>query len=432
MGGRGLRLAALVVPVGLGAVALAHTGLVIHMAVHLCGWPATVSCDFGVPVVWWVLLAGLWGVAVVAAVDAAAFVWAPTRSARWRLLSWGLWGPAVVVTTVATMQDRELHALDIVLGSFLVAAALVLLASTVWSWLPVSRTVVVAGFAVPLLAVVAVPVWAPAAFQATERAEPARQERARRQASEECQQRLAEGREADVPAGAAQPACEIYPAPEGPTPPALPDQKNEEPPAPPTHGWPLEVRYQIERFDQSGELHSSAVHEFGGTGWDDWTAVAVRTDVDGSEGRAERFINGRRYQGDLPLGGKTEEPFATLRAAKDANLEEQDDLPEGTSARLAPNDLMNTRFGARRDSDEDDVVDEDLPQLRAQVADDLGLDPEKLIAQRVKQGCETPDPESCYELRYVGLPTAQIPLYAEEISAVRGLEARLQVTHLRQ
>lgn len=223
MGGRALRLAALVVPLGLGAVALAHTGLVTHMGVYLCGWPATVSCDFGVPVVWWVLIAGLWGVAAVAAVDAVAFVWAPIRSARWRLLSWGVWGPAVVVTTVATMQDRELHALDLALGSFLVAAALVLVASTVWARLSVSRTVVVAGFAVPLLAVAAAPVWAPAAFQATERAEPARQEAARRQASEECQQRLAEAREANAPAGAAQPACEIYPAPEGPTPPSMAD-----------------------------------------------------------------------------------------------------------------------------------------------------------------------------------------------------------------
>ncbi len=46
------RLAVLVVPIGLGLVAVALSMLVAHMAVHLCGWPATISCDFGVPVVW--------------------------------------------------------------------------------------------------------------------------------------------------------------------------------------------------------------------------------------------------------------------------------------------------------------------------------------------------------------------------------------------
>lgn len=104
-----VRLAALIVPVGLGATALAHSALTTHMAVHLCGWPATVSCDFGVPVVWWVLIAGLWTIVAVVTIDALTFIRKPKRDSAWRLLGWAVWGPTLVATTIATMQDRTLH-----------------------------------------------------------------------------------------------------------------------------------------------------------------------------------------------------------------------------------------------------------------------------------------------------------------------------------
>lgn len=194
--------------------------------------------------------------------------------------------------------------------------------------------------------------------------------------------------------------------------------------------WPLEVRYEIERFDESGEAHTTEVHEFGGTGWGDWAAVAVRTDVDRTESRVERFADGRHYQGEVALGGRIEEPFAALQAARRADLDPQDDLAEDASGRLAPNDLMNTRFATRREPNERNVVVEELPQLRSRVAADLDLDPDELIAQRITQGCDTPNPKACYELRYVALPAAQVPLYAEEINAEQGREARLRVTHL--
>lgn len=196
-------------------------------------------------------------------------------------------------------------------------------------------------------------------------------------------------------------------------------------------GWPLEVRYEVERFDKSGQAHTTELHEFGGTGWDDWTAVALRTDVDRTESRVERFTDGRHYQGEVALGGRIQEPFAALEAARRADLEPQDDLAEDASGRLAPKDLMNPRFATRRDPGESTVVDEDLPGLRTRVAADLDLDPEDLLAQRITQGCDTPDPRACYKLRYVALPAAQVPLYAEETNAEQGLEARLRVTHLR-
>lgn len=199
----------------------------------------------------------------------------------------------------------------------------------------------------------------------------------------------------------------------------------------PSTDWPLEVRYEIERFDESGEAHTSELHEFGGTGWDDWTAVAIRTDVDRAESRVERFVDGRHYQGEVALGGRIQEPFAALEAARRADLQEEGLPEEDASGGLAPNDLMNPRFATRHDPGESNVVDADLPGLRARVAADLDLDPEELLAQRITQGCDSPDPRACYELRYVALPAAQVPLYAEETNAQQGLEARLRVTHLR-
>ncbi len=180
------RLAVLVVPIGLGLVAAALSMLVGHMAVHLCGWPATISCDFGVPVVWTALRGGLWAAAVVATADAVAFVRNPDGGAASRLGLWALWGPLVVVTTWKTMRDRSLEMPDLVFGAALVGAALILIGCTVAARLPLRKTMV--GFVVfgPAIAVMLTPWWGPAVFRAAEHPSAERVEQHRRRVLEQC------------------------------------------------------------------------------------------------------------------------------------------------------------------------------------------------------------------------------------------------------
>lgn len=202
------RMPVLVVPAGLVLLAEVLSALTDHAAVHLCGWPAMIACDPGVPVVWSVLVGGLRTVGVVATVDAALFVRAPSPPGGRRLLWWAVWGPAVAVTTVVTMRDRTLGWADLVLGVGLVAVALGLLAWTASDRLSLPRPVLVAVLAVPMVAVVLLPAWAPVAFRWAEQAAPAREDAARREASRRCLANRAAGA---VPAGEADVACEVYP-----------------------------------------------------------------------------------------------------------------------------------------------------------------------------------------------------------------------------
>jgi hypothetical protein len=205
------RALTLVVPVGLSLVAFVHWGLVQHMAVHLCRWPATVSCLLGVPFVWEVLIGGLWLVALVATLDTVAFVATPDATAPVRIALWAAWGPLVVATTGATMLDRTLHTADLVLGVVLVLAALVLVAATVRARFPVHARALAVLFAGPVIAVALLPAWAPSAFRAAEHPDPARAERHRLRVLEACLQEQERQRASN--SDVALPLCEAYPVP---------------------------------------------------------------------------------------------------------------------------------------------------------------------------------------------------------------------------
>lgn len=206
-------LAVMIVPTGLALVAVAQTVLIQHLAVHLCRWPATVSCDVGVPIVWWGLTAGLWGVVATATADAARFVVAPDSSARSRLLAWAAWGPAVVATTWIGMQDRTLHREDLLAGTVLVLWALALVAHSVWSRQLLPKPALIAILSGLAMAAVFIPAWAPAAFRSADRAAPAHESEARRRASEKCLENQARRRSSDRSPDEALLACEIFPEP---------------------------------------------------------------------------------------------------------------------------------------------------------------------------------------------------------------------------
>lgn len=123
---RGLALLALCDMVGLLLVGLLIGALIEHMAVHLCGWPATVSCDRGLPFVWTALRVFVWGCVLLAGADLLAFVRGPTASAAGRVKAWAAWGPAVVLVVLSRVTDRQLEAGDVVLGSALLLTALFL------------------------------------------------------------------------------------------------------------------------------------------------------------------------------------------------------------------------------------------------------------------------------------------------------------------
>jgi len=174
---RGLALLALCDVVGLLLVAQFVGLLIDHMAVHLCGWPATVSCDRGLPVVWTALRVFVWGCVLLASADLIAFVRNPTPDAAGRVKGWAAWGPAVVLVTFNRMADRELEAGDIVLGSALLLVALVLVGRTVAERTAVPERRIAMALAPIAMVIATTLAWAPAAFTAVERAEEARKVR---------------------------------------------------------------------------------------------------------------------------------------------------------------------------------------------------------------------------------------------------------------
>lgn len=193
--------------------------------------------------------------------------------------------------------------------------------------------------------------------------------------------------------------------------------------------WPIEVRYEIERFSEPGQEPVTELHEFGGTSWDEWVAVGVR--APGGDGQVQRFTHGRVYRGEVVVADTAGEPFASLARARAHDLD-ADDLHDDGLFGLAPNDVMSPGLGSDRTDDGDvRMLDGDLLDLRARVAAEHGLDPDTLLAQRIEEGCVQPNPQACVEVVYVALAAARIPLYAEQTNVETGLEARLRVTHLR-
>jgi hypothetical protein len=207
-----LRILAVAVPVGMALVALAESTLIEFAGVHLCRWPATISCEIGMPVVWSGLRWLLWVFVVVSAVDAMLFLGRPSAEGGRRVLAWALWGPSVVFVTVFAGQDRTLEGGDLVLGALLLLAGLAITGRTlaVRAGWPERRVAIALA---PLILVVGtVPLWAPPAFREVERRAPLWEDDARRRASQECLRRQEAGVRKAAP-GSALPACEIYPDP---------------------------------------------------------------------------------------------------------------------------------------------------------------------------------------------------------------------------
>lgn len=108
------------------------------------------------------------------------------------------------------------------------------------------------------------------------------------------------------------------------------------------------------------------------TSWDEWTAVGVR--APGGDGQVLRLAHGSLYRGAVAVDDTAGEPFATLARARGLDLHAADDPIDERLAAYAPNDVMNLRFATPGSPDSADrVVDEDLPELRAQVGAELGL-----------------------------------------------------------
>lgn len=165
------RLFAMVVPLGMLLVGLVQSSLISQAAVHLCRWPATVSCDRGVPAVWVSLSLAVWVPAGVAITDWALFVMRGRPDAGRRLLAWLAWGPYTALCTLLAIQGGVIDGVDVALGMTVVVSALWILARTIAGWTRVSERAALAMLSPLIVAALLAPVWAPMAFRAAARAE---------------------------------------------------------------------------------------------------------------------------------------------------------------------------------------------------------------------------------------------------------------------
>ncbi|MEL7157025.1 MAG: hypothetical protein AAFN30_10540 [Actinomycetota bacterium] len=129
-------------------VCLFVQGYVAGYAVHLCRWPATISCADG----WWGWsLVPTWFATVAAAAGAGLAHWA--LRGRGGLAPWGL--AALIIAfppIVLSSGPRQLTGADLVLFGGYATAAVVLGGRSVRPWLPYSdRTVTVATAALVLI-----------------------------------------------------------------------------------------------------------------------------------------------------------------------------------------------------------------------------------------------------------------------------------------
>jgi hypothetical protein len=96
-----------------------------HAAVHLCKWPATISCDGGVPALWWTFAVAMTAI-VAAGIADCLWLRARSRAGPVRTLLYGGWVVAVVINFLSRVQDRELSGTDLVAGAVLVIGGTVL------------------------------------------------------------------------------------------------------------------------------------------------------------------------------------------------------------------------------------------------------------------------------------------------------------------
>lgn len=165
------RLLAMLVPLGMLFVALVQSTLISQAGVHLCHWPATISCDRGVRFVWPALGLAGWVLAGVACVDWALFAIRRSRAAGRRLLGWLAWGPSVGLCTLLAVEGGRIDGVDLVLGMTVVVSALWLLARTIAGWTRLSERAVLALLSPMIAGALLAPVWGPSAFRAAARAE---------------------------------------------------------------------------------------------------------------------------------------------------------------------------------------------------------------------------------------------------------------------
>lgn len=165
------RLLAMVVPLGMLLVALVQSSLIAHGGVHLCRWPATISCDRGVPLMWPILSAAGWLLACVATVDWALFATRGRRDSGSRLFAWLVWGPYVALCTVLAIEGRAIDGVDLALGMTVVVSALLIVAAAITGWTGIPQRWALMLLSPLIAAALLVPLWAPAAFRAAARAE---------------------------------------------------------------------------------------------------------------------------------------------------------------------------------------------------------------------------------------------------------------------
>lgn len=169
------RLFAMVVPLGMLFVGLVQSSLISQAAVHLCRWPATISCDRGVPVVWVALGIAVWLLAGVAIVDWVLFVMRGRGDAGQRLMAWLAWGPYTALCTLLAIEGGAIDGADVALGMTVVVSALWILALTMAGWTGLSERAALGMLSPLILAALLAPIWAPEAFRTAGRAEePAR------------------------------------------------------------------------------------------------------------------------------------------------------------------------------------------------------------------------------------------------------------------
>ena len=128
-----------------------------HAAVHLCRWPATISCETGVPTVWWLLDGGLTLIVACGLLD-SFWLSFRTRTTRryWRVTLYSLWSVNLFTLFIVSIPDRELSSDELVLGTLITLAGLALAVWSVASLPPIRRSRVLSVTAWTLAATLAV------------------------------------------------------------------------------------------------------------------------------------------------------------------------------------------------------------------------------------------------------------------------------------
>jgi hypothetical protein len=194
--------------------------------------------------------------------------------------------------------------------------------------------------------------------------------------------------------------------------------------------WPIAVRY--EDFASESGNERTILGEFAASGWNDWLHVVAKEGALGTEGGLNSFVERLTpedgYRSAEALIGH-DEPFTWLESAASARLRLDDS--QAAPGEMAPSPLLHFRFGARPEPRADRVIlADDLPELRQQVADRLGLDPDVLDSVRHEHDAHDIT-GGRQQHTYVWIPALRLPLYVEEIDP-NGDRFTMRVTHLRE